>query len=158
MVAFYQDPLDNYTRLVVDRATMIARATDGTAFWDAGFTAADDFWNAGALTNNINVGGGIAPGTPFGSFQFGLGFIQNLTGLNFGIRVCTNTLTFTNTTDTNICGQGGLLGKDPTSTGDSFDNVDAFVNAQIPEPGTLSLVGFGLLALGFAGMRRRQAS
>jgi len=157
MVAFYQDPSDDYTRLGVSRATMIADATDGTAFMDAGVTAGDNFWNAGTLTNNIVSGGSAPPGTPFGSFEFGLGIVQNLSGLSFGLRTCFNTQTGLPTTDTSICGQGGLLAKDTTSQADSFDNVDTFVNV-VPEPGTLSLFGLGLLGLGFAGMRRRKAS
>jgi hypothetical protein len=43
--------------------------------------------------------------------------------------------------------------------GDNGEGLDAVVTVsdtlQVPEPGSLSIVGFGLLLIGFAALRRR---
>lgn len=167
MAAFFEDSANNYDRLLGTVAAVEATATDGTPFWLVGFEDANDFWFAGANTDDISVASILAALTNFGSVNAGLSVLDEVGGplVRDGAIACTNLakplLSSTNPAD--ICGQGSLIAKGaPGSLGevttpyDSLDDVN-FQVSLVPEPASLALFGAGLAAFGFASRRRRKA-
>lgn len=156
MIAMFEDSTPDYTRVLnatcVDIATCEATATNGSPFMTLGFSAANNFWQATSTTNNIaSIGAIPAPGNG-GVFNAGLNILSNSSGLAFNQVDCG---IVGNMVD--VCGSGSLLGTGGVGTPfQSFDNVDFTVNAKVPEPATLGLLGLGLLGMG-AMVRRRKA-
>jgi hypothetical protein len=173
MLAFYQDSSDDFNRAILttpttsatiaaDRAAMIATATDGSLFWVYGFNTASDFWVAQASSNDISIASTIPLNSSFGTFNLGVGLLQNLSGISIGSVDCFNPVTTSVVTLLGACGNGQLISKGPVTGNhintafDSLDNTNLNITV-VPEPGTLSLFGFGLLGLGFAFRRRSHA-
>lgn len=167
MAAFFEDSANNYDRQLGTVAAVEATATDGTPFWLVGFDDPNDFWFAGANTDDISVASILAALTNFGNVNAGLSILDAVGGplVREGAIACSNLakplLSSTNPAD--ICGQGSLLAKGaPGSTGeittpyDSLDDVN-FQVSLVPEPASLALFGAGLAAFGFASRRRRKA-
>jgi len=145
MIAFYTDPVYEYTRIgaLGTQATLEALVTDGTLLMTAGFDGdaiADDFWVAGAVSEDISIVGETTLPSLGGSFNAGVDVLTNNSGVTFGEIDCLFTMS-------DICGSGSLLGIEGASTPfDAFNNVD-FVMFRIPAPGSLALLGLGLLLL-----------
>jgi len=159
MVVFFEDSTPDF-----DRTGTIANAettaTNGTKVVEIGFSGdVDEFWLATDVPTNTTLAGSVPAGTGIGGFNLALGFLYN-TLFGGWLQVTTGCPIFPATCPgdalVDIRGQGGVLGTDGATTGyDVFDNVD-LVFRPIPEPGTLGMLGIGLLGLGFFLRTRQQ--
>ena len=71
-MAFYTDPVYDYSRGGDTIANLQGNVTDGTLFMVAGFDGGgNEFWTASALTDDIAVIGGMPPPGNGGDFQCG---------------------------------------------------------------------------------------
>lgn len=156
MVVFFEDATPDYTRTGTIAAAE-ASATADAKVLEIGFTGdADESWSAQAI-QDPSLGATVAQGTGLGVFNFSLGFLVN-TLFNANIEVfagCNPLCPGDGLVDINASGGvSGTLGS--TTEYDIFDNVDlVFRPVQIPEPGTIGMLGMGLLGLGFF-LRTRQ--
>ena len=126
-------------------------------YWYAGFSGqGNEFWVASAFTDDINAIGAGGSTTNGGAFNIGLNQLAGGSGILLGDLPASECLFSTPGLD--MCGSGSLLGKgSAASPYSSFNNVDFLVNLQqVPEPGSLALLGLGL-GLGALTLRRRQA-
>jgi hypothetical protein len=153
LVGLYTDTTPDFIRQGCTLAGCTATATNDSLYMTLGF-GSNGFWQATSISDNIALIGAIpAPGNG-GTFNSGLNLITNNSGLQFTNVNCLNQRTVT-IIQVFTCGSGSLLGTGGVSTPfDSFDNVDFTVN-RVPEPGSVILLGLGLLAL--AGFARRRA-
>lgn len=155
MVVFFDDATPDF-----DRTGTIANAettaTNGTKVLEIGFTGdPDESWNAFGAPQDPSLGSGRPQTAPLGSFDFALGFLFNaLFGGNLQVfAACFPLCPGDGLVD--IAGSGGLTGTlGSTTEYDVFNNVD-LVFQPIPEPGTLGMLGAGLLGLGLL-LRTRQ--
>ncbi|MFO1386193.1 MAG: PEP-CTERM sorting domain-containing protein [Chitinivorax sp.] len=162
MIAFFEDPVNNYTRTTDATCTSSAAGgnceqniTDGNLLWVAGFGTSLDFWQANSITDNIAQIGAIPAPNNGGTYNLGLSQLAGGTGPSLGLVNCFNLHTFT-PTQNNICGSGSLLGTGGVNTPyTSFDNVDFTINVnKVPEPAILGLMGLGLIGMA-AGRRKK---
>jgi hypothetical protein len=157
-----------YTRGISDMATEAALASDGSLVWVWGFDGdLDEQWVA-VGDDNPDLEGGASASAVY-NFQLSSLFdpLFNLVPIDVGCEIGG---TFgTDTEDANPClvpdgdymteivGSGSILAPSFWSLGEwpVWTNTDAdfFPVVQVPEPGTLGLIGFGLL--GFGWLRRR---
>jgi len=167
MVAFYDDPAQDFTR-TGDILDSIDSATGGTLIWTWGFAGdEDEQWVAvGTDTPELITG---SEATAVYNFQlsslystiFPAGFVQLPTGCEVGgsfspsdVNPCLPIGGADGNGFIDIVGSGSVVGPDFPDW-PIWSNSDASFIPAIPEPGTLSLLGFGLLGLGW--MRRRKS-
>jgi len=156
MVALFEDTTPDFQRESGGAVTTVndamILASNGTFVATLGFNSADNFWAAESKKDDIAaIGSTPVPGSG-GGFNSGLNFLTLAPGFKFDTVACGNVITGT-IVQVGSCGSGSLLGTGGVGTPfDSFDDVNFAVN-RIAEPGTLALLGLGLLGFGVA--RRR---
>jgi hypothetical protein len=181
MIAAFDDPLIDYTRLGADdgvpiveigdgpfaaEAGLVATAMNGTKILELGFTGAGGLfgggagegWRANGAAGDISLFSTVGPGTPIGTFNFGLNVTANFLPLwQFG-TVANIPLFLGGVGGTSqFAGGGSVLGVMGVVTPyDAWSNLDVtFAPSIIPEPSTLTLWSLGALALAGMGWRRR---
>jgi len=158
-VVLYEDAANDYTRQgCATIAACEATATGGNVW----ATFASVFWNATSAADNPSLGSTLPGATPLGTFGLGLNFLVNNTGFNWNNVNCLDAVTGV-VSSTSVCGQGGILASgngigDLNTPYSILDNVDFRANVQVPEPGSLALVGLAMAGLGAASRRHIKRS
>lgn len=140
-------------------------ASNGNPWMVAGLVDEDDFWIAGSslpgigLDNlDLSIINGMASTSAFATASYALSIIENNTGYAFREQYSGLSGVYTagnGDSMTDIVGSGSLLGGQGL-TGPYFARSDFdFQLYTVPLPGTLALMGLGLLGLAY---RRRNAS
>ena len=164
MVALWRDPandLDVINGNCGTRANCLLQAGLGEGvplYLTAGFFGdADTFWTSlpGAGGNNIATVQAGGSSTTFAAFSFALQAGVNNTGFNLGLQPGGS-----GAGDglVQITGSGNILGGQglvPAQWTGRSDNDAQIVPLQIPEPGSLALLGAVLAAAGFGPLRRK---
>lgn len=161
MVALYLDSSPDLTIVPPNCASIAAceaLATDGMLWAVAGFGDADDQWIALNAADNIATVQAGAASTVFGTVNFALSVLLNNTGVvilpqeldcfPFGPFACAGD------GKTQVIGSGNILGGRGLTNGYQIRS-DFDFQLQVPEPGTLALMGIALLGLG--GVLRKRA-
>ena len=158
---------NNTNQLALAPASGIAAAQAGTLVLTLGTTAADDFWFI-QFTNTGNTIGAIAA-APQGSSQqglyiFGVSATSNPGNIPFqpegvtdGRTPATCPICGAPTTHDFIGNGSGFALENGVNNGWLLStNTTVLFNVRaVPEPGTLVLLGLGLAALSFGGLRRK---
>lgn len=136
-------------------------ATFGTPYLTVGLVSGDDFWIAGgvtpfSITTPLEAVAALGGATKVAVANYALSVISNGTGYTFLKQACPLcAIVNPGGLDTaQIIGSGDVLGglglAGPYLARSDFD----FTFQRVPEPGTLALLGMGLLGMGWSARRR----
>lgn len=152
MIYVYDDPANNYQPFVATFAQAAATAADGPMFWELGYLGfAGEGWSSSAVSDDI-------AGLALGLFNGGtVNFALNVTAYGVGPGLLRVEPSYFNPQATvDVRGSGDFKATDLPgypAWAEAQDNIDAqFV--PVPEPSTLMLLGFGLLAGGIAARKK----
>lgn len=137
--------------LFTDEATSVASATDGSLWMS--LSIEDGYWWSLALPNAA----GLTPGQFIGTSYYGLNAVDG--SASSGLIQINDPLEELFDLDVNFYGQAKIFASDPNNpTGRiwEFYSSDPAVVAT-PEPGTLLILGSGLLGLAASRRRRNKA-
>lgn len=155
VAALYGDPANDFTRVCANFAACEATAKGANLLATFGFSS-NGFWDV-TIDDDLAVGAVLPPGTLLGAFSMGLDFTTNNTGIVWGKVNCVDPFTgLVHSVD--VCGTGTFDASGRNTVGgpatpyDVFDPFELRLN-RVPEPATIALVGFGMLAL--SATRRR---
>ena len=154
VAALYEDAANDFTRVCANFAACDGTANGGSLL--ATFGMASGFWDV-MINDDLAVGAVLPPGTLLGAFSMGLDFTTNNTGIVWSQVNCVDPFTgLVHSVD--VCGTGTFDASGRNTVGgpatpyDVFDPFEFRLN-RVPEPATIALMGFGMLAL--SATRRR---
>lgn len=161
VIAMYEDTTPDYDRtgtIANAEALVLEGQTPADADWIWGFAGdADEVWAATGAPTNPDIFRQIPLGTALGAFTFQLSILFENWTYDFGQVACLPRIGGNGLCDINASGSvlgtagtgpGGLIPNDDQNKYPVFDNIDATFFVKVPEPGSLALLGLGLLALG----------
>jgi hypothetical protein len=137
-------------------------ATSGSSYLTLGFADSSDFWIAGGATpfsisTDLATVAGTSGGTKVAVANYALSVLDNNTGYTFLDQDCPLCVLFGpagNDGKAAFIGSGDVLGgaglAGPYVARSDFD----FTFETVPEPGTLALLGMGLVGMGWSARRR----
>jgi len=167
MVALWRDPADDLDVINANCGTRAACLVDAglgegvPLYLTAGFFGdVNQYWTSlpgagGNVIATVQAGGSS---TNFGVFNFGLTPGINNTGFGLGLQSCLPLCPGGGDNMIQITGSGNIFGGQglvPAEWTARSDNDFQIVPLQVPEPGSLALVGLALAAAGFGPLRRR---
>lgn len=166
---FWDGPLDNLDLIginCISLADCISKSSDGTLYWNAGFT--------GAPTEHLSVSNAfddplivlaLGANTAAGTAEYGLGQLPGGAGPTVNPQACLDITCFflgVFGQPVDVLGSGTIQGGQgiPLSliADGAFSRGDYQFQVAVPEPGTLALVGLSLAGLGLVARRRRKPS
>jgi hypothetical protein len=169
MVSFWLDPSNDLaitagnviggTETCQTLAGCLAQSTNGNAWLTAGIGELADFWvalNANPDTNFVRAGN---PANEFGAVNTGLSILDNQTGQNLKLNSfsCAPLCGGDQLNDLTAGGsvKGGANGGQNGGQWIATSDFDMTLAREVPAPGTLALLGLGML--GLTSARRRKS-